>query len=54
MLANPLPEERRVSPRVQQRGFAFLLRLFIIILAQQSFPLLQRAGGGGGGLYRNA
>ena len=43
MLANPLPEERRVSPRVQQRGFAFLLRLFILVLAgQQSVPLLRQ------------
>ena len=42
MLANPLPEKRRTSSLVQQRGFAFLLRLLIILLAQQSFPLLRQ------------
>ena len=42
MLANPLPEERRVSPRVRQRGFSFLLRLCILVLAQQSVPLLRQ------------
>ena len=42
MLANPLPQERSVSSFLQQRGFAFLLRLFIILLAQQSFPLLRQ------------
>ena len=41
MLANPLPEERSGSSLVRQRGFAFLLRLFILVLAQQSFPLLR-------------
>ena len=44
MLANPRPEERRVSSLVQQRGFAFLLRLFILLVAQQSFPLLRGVG----------
>ena len=42
MLANPLPEEKRGSSLLQQRGFAFLLRLFLILLAQQSFPLLRQ------------
>ena len=42
MLANPLPEERRGSSLVQQRGFAFLLRLFILVLAQQSVPLVRQ------------
>ena len=41
MLANPLPEERSGSSLLQQRGFDFLLRLFLILLAQQSFPLLR-------------
>ena len=41
MLANPLPEERSGSSLLQQRGFAVLLRLFLILLAQQSFPLLR-------------
>ena len=41
LLANPLPDERRGSSLLQQRGFAFLLRLFLILLAQQSFPLLR-------------
>ena len=41
MLASPLPEERRVSSLVQQRRFAFLLRLFILVVAQQSVPLLR-------------
>ena len=41
MLANPLPEERRTSSLLQQRGFAVLLRLFLILLAQQSVPLLR-------------
>ena len=41
MLANPLPEKRSGSSLLQQRGFAVLLRLFLILLAQQSFPLLR-------------
>ena len=42
MVANPLPEERRGSSLVRQRGFAFLLRLCILVLAQQSVPLLRQ------------
>ena len=42
MVANPLPEERRGSSLVRQRGFAFLLRLFILVLAQQSVPLVRQ------------
>ena len=44
MLANPLPEERRVFPRVRQRGFAFLLRLLLLVLAQQIFPFTRVVG----------
>ena len=44
MVSNSRTGERTVSSLVQQRGFAFLLRLFILVLAQQSVPLLRGVG----------
>ena len=38
----PPPPEGEVGKGLQQRGFAFLLRLFILVLAQQSFSLVRQ------------
>ena len=40
MVSRPQPQQRRVSPVGHHRGFPILLRLLILLLAQQSFPLV--------------
>ena len=40
MVSHPQPQQRRVSPVSQHRGFPILLRLLLLLLAQQTFPLV--------------
>ena len=42
MVSRPHAQQRRVSPVGQHRGFPILLRLLLLLLAQQSFPLMGR------------